>query len=73
VNGLSAVVAQPPAAGEAGGEERLRALQVLLACPTASIRTRTPPQDVREAHASFPMAVADAPGVYYLGFSSPKR
>lgn len=65
---MSAVHRQPTA-----GEERLQALQALLACPTASIHTRTPPSDIHAAHQSFPLPVSpDLPGVYHCGFHSPK-
>ena len=45
----------------------------MLACPTASIHTATPPRDIADVHKTFPMAVSGAPGVYYLGYHSPKR
>lgn len=68
--GMSAVHRQPTSP-----EERLQALQALLACPTASIHTRTPPakSDIHAAHQSFPLPVSpDLPGVYHCGFHSPK-
>lgn len=49
-NGLSAVHAQPHAP-----EDRLRALQALVSCPTNSIRTEAPPKDIAAAHDSFPV------------------
>ncbi len=68
VNEQSAVVQQP-----SDSPARLAALQALLACPTASIHTSTPPADIEEAHASFPLLVdSDAPDVYYCGYHSPK-
>lgn len=57
----SAVTHQP--ATEA---ERLAAMQALLACPTASIGTVKPPQDVKTVQASFPIAIADS--VYHCGY-----
>ena len=51
-NSKSAVYHQPETP-----EERLRALQALLACPTASIHTERPPKDIKDAHNSFPIAV----------------
>lgn len=38
-------------------EERLQALQALLACPTASIHTERPPKDIKDAHNSFPIPI----------------
>lgn len=38
-------------------EERLQALQALLACPTSSIHTERPPKDIKDAHNSFPIPV----------------
>jgi glyoxylase-like metal-dependent hydrolase (beta-lactamase superfamily II)/ferredoxin len=46
--------------------ERLRAMQALLACPTASIGTVEKPQDVKAVQASFPILVADH--VYHCGY-----
>jgi glyoxylase-like metal-dependent hydrolase (beta-lactamase superfamily II)/ferredoxin len=46
--------------------ERLRAMQALLACPTASIGTVEKPQDVKAVQASFPIPVADP--VYHCGY-----
>lgn len=31
--------------------------QALLSCPTGSIRTETPPTDIREAQETFPLAL----------------
>jgi len=59
----SAVTHQPTNA-----RERLAAMQALLACPTASIGTVQPPQDVKVAQASFPVAIADS--VYHCGYHS---
>lgn len=48
------------------GTERLRALQALLACPTASIGTIEKPKDIKEAQLSFPILVAE--NVYHCGY-----
>ena len=58
----SYVHAQPPTA-----EHEARALMALVACPTASIGTRSR-RDVRAAAESFPLEVAE--DVDYLGFTS---
>lgn len=67
VNSQTAVIHQPESA-----EERLRALQALLACPTSSIHTERPPKDIKEAHKSFPIPVdaEEIPGVYHCGYHS---
>lgn len=52
--------------------ERMKSLQALLACPTASIHTQSPPRDIGAAHESFPLPV-DAntlPGIYHCGYHS---
>ncbi len=59
----SAVYHQP-----ANETERLRSLQALLACPTASIGTVEKPQDIQDAQLSFPIPVAD--NVYHCGYHS---
>jgi len=46
--------------------ERLRAMQALLACPTASIGTVDKPTDIKQAQASFPILVEDP--VYHCGY-----
>lgn len=53
-------------------EERLQALQALLACPTASIHTERPPKDIKDAHNSFPIPVDadEIPGVFHCGYHS---
>jgi glyoxylase-like metal-dependent hydrolase (beta-lactamase superfamily II)/ferredoxin len=51
-------------------DARLRALQALLSCPTSSIGTEHPPQDIRTAQQSFPLAIAD--NVYHCGYHSEK-
>ncbi|MBD1832848.1 MBL fold metallo-hydrolase [Cyanobacteria bacterium FACHB-472] len=48
--------------------ERLRSLQALLACPTASIGTIEKPKDIKEAQQSFPILVAE--NVYHCGYHS---
>lgn len=60
-NQQSAVHHQP-----ADSAERLRAMQALLACPTASIGTVKPPEDIREVQASFPIPVTET--VYHCGY-----
>jgi glyoxylase-like metal-dependent hydrolase (beta-lactamase superfamily II)/ferredoxin len=57
----SAVYHQP-----ASETERLRALQALLACPTASIGTVEKPKDIKDAQQSFPILVAE--NVYHCGY-----
>jgi glyoxylase-like metal-dependent hydrolase (beta-lactamase superfamily II)/ferredoxin len=46
--------------------ERLRAMQALLSCPTASIGTVEKPTDIKQAQESFPIPIAD--GVYHCGY-----
>ncbi|XP_068646605.1 uncharacterized protein [Aristolochia californica] len=55
-------------------EERLKALQALLSCPTASIRTEKPPRDILEVQKSFPLPIDEQriPGVYHCGYHSKK-
>lgn len=57
----SAVHHQP--ANEA---ERLKAMQALLSCPTASIGTVEKPRDIKEAQQSLPIVVED--NVYHCGY-----
>jgi hypothetical protein len=52
VGGQSAVYHQPESQ-----EERFTALQALLACPTASIHTESPPKEMKSVHASFPQPI----------------
>jgi glyoxylase-like metal-dependent hydrolase (beta-lactamase superfamily II) len=59
----SAVYHQP-----ASETERLRSLQALLACPTASIGTVEKPKDIKDAQQSFPIPVAE--NVYHCGYHS---
>jgi glyoxylase-like metal-dependent hydrolase (beta-lactamase superfamily II)/ferredoxin len=47
-------------------EERLRAMQALLACPTASIGTVDKPRDIKAAQQSFPIPVTE--NVYHCGY-----
>lgn len=47
-------------------QERLRAMQALLSCPTASIGTVSKPADIKEAQYSFPIPVAE--NVYHCGY-----
>ncbi|MBD2742143.1 MBL fold metallo-hydrolase [Coleofasciculus sp. FACHB-1120] len=46
--------------------ERLRAMQALLSCPTASIGTVEKPKDVKDAQHSFPILVAE--NIYHCGY-----
>lgn len=46
--------------------ERLKAMQALLACPTASIGTVNKPVDVKAVQQSFPIALAE--NVYHCGY-----
>jgi glyoxylase-like metal-dependent hydrolase (beta-lactamase superfamily II)/ferredoxin len=59
--GQSAVFHQP-----ANQIERLRAMQALLACPTASIGTLEKPRDIKVAQQSFPILIAE--NVYHCGY-----
>jgi glyoxylase-like metal-dependent hydrolase (beta-lactamase superfamily II)/ferredoxin len=59
--GLSAVFHQPVTP-----EERLRAMQALLACPTASIGTVDKPRDIKAAQQSFPIPITE--NVYHCGY-----
>ena len=46
--------------------ERMRAMQALLACPTASIGTVEKPTDIKQVQASMPILVAE--NVYHCGY-----
>ena len=46
--------------------ERLRAMQALLSCPTASIGTVEKPKDIKSAQESFPILVDE--NVYHCGY-----
>jgi ferredoxin len=59
----SAVQHQP-----ANAPERLRAMQALLACPTASIGTIEKPTDVKQVQASFPIPITE--NIYHCGYHS---
>lgn len=59
--GQSAVYHQPTTA-----LERLKSLQALLACPTASIGTVDKPNDIKAAQTTFPIPIAD--NVYHCGY-----
>lgn len=61
VDEQSAVYHQP-----ANDAERLKAMQALLSCPTASIGTVEKPQDIKVAHQSFPILIED--DVYHCGY-----
>jgi len=65
VGDQSAVHFQPQSS-----EERLKALQALLSCPTASIHTTEKARDIKEAHLSMPIHIAD--NVYHCGYHSEK-
>ncbi|XP_047262169.1 uncharacterized protein LOC107857610 isoform X2 [Capsicum annuum] len=66
---MSAVFKQPSCE-----EERLRALQALLSCPTRSIHTEKPPHDILEVQKTFPIPIDEhtLPGVYHCGYHSDK-
>ncbi|MEM9772134.1 MAG: MBL fold metallo-hydrolase, partial [Cyanobacteria bacterium P01_D01_bin.73] len=49
-------------------ETRRQALQALLSCPTASIGTVSPPQDIKSVQQSFPIELL--PGVFHCGYHS---
>lgn len=51
-------------------DQEVRALQALLACPTASIGTVDPPPQIKTIQPSFPIPIADQ--VYHCGYHSPK-
>jgi glyoxylase-like metal-dependent hydrolase (beta-lactamase superfamily II)/ferredoxin len=57
----SAVYHQP-----ANDQQRLQAMQALLACPTSSIGTVDKPTDIQIAQRSFPIPVSD--NVYHCGY-----
>lgn len=61
VGDQSAVYHQP-----ASEQERLQAMQALLACPTASIGTVEKPTDIKQVQQSFPILVAE--NVYHCGY-----
>jgi ferredoxin len=59
----SAVYKQPTT-----DQERLLAMQALLACPTASIGTVDKPTDIKQVQQTFPIPVED--NVYHCGYHS---
>ena len=59
----SAVYHQPN-----NSEERIQALEALLACPTASIGTVEKPQEIKQVQSRFPLLIAD--NVYHCGYHS---
>ncbi|MFB2837159.1 MBL fold metallo-hydrolase [Floridanema evergladense] len=61
----SAVYHQP-----ANPSERVKAIQALLSCPTASIGTVEKPTDIKEVQETFPILVAE--NVYHCGYHSEK-
>ncbi|XP_058212970.1 uncharacterized protein LOC131324839 isoform X1 [Rhododendron vialii] len=69
VGDMSAVFKQP-----SSKEERLKALQALLSCPSSSIRTEKPGKDILEAQKTFPIQINEQriPGVYHCGYHSDK-
>ncbi|MFW6296192.1 MAG: MBL fold metallo-hydrolase, partial [Halothece sp.] len=62
-DGQSAVYHQPQTE-----TERLRSLQALLACPTASIGTVEKPKDIKTVQETFPISIAE--NVYHCGYHS---
>ncbi|KAK8945461.1 hypothetical protein KSP40_PGU008410 [Platanthera guangdongensis] len=69
IDEMSAVIKQPTS-----DEERLRALQALLSCPTSSIHTEKPTKEIIDIQKTFPLAVDESklPGIYYCGYQSEK-
>ncbi|KAK8944246.1 hypothetical protein KSP39_PZI008697 [Platanthera zijinensis] len=69
IDEMSAVIKQPTS-----DEERLRALQALLSCPTSSIHTEKPTKEIIYVQKTFPLAVDESklPGIYYCGYQSEK-
>lgn len=61
----SAVYHQP-----ANLSERVKAMQALLSCPTASISTVEKPTDIKEVQETLPILVAE--NVYHCGYHSEK-
>lgn len=66
---MSAVFKQPSCE-----EERLKALQALISCPTSSIHTEKPARDILEVGKTFPIPINERriPGVYHCGYHSNK-
>ncbi|KAJ0800110.1 putative metallo-beta-lactamase, ribonuclease Z/Hydroxyacylglutathione hydrolase [Helianthus annuus] len=69
VGDMSAVSKQPTCQ-----DERLKALQALLSCPTSSISTEKPAHDILEVQKTFPIPIDidRIPGVYHCGYHSDK-
>ncbi|KAK1436361.1 hypothetical protein QVD17_02140 [Tagetes erecta] len=69
VGDMSAVSKQPGCQ-----DERVKALQALLSCPTNSIRTEKPVHDILEVQKTFPIPIDmdRIPGVYHCGYHSDK-
>lgn len=69
IDEMSAVIRQPTS-----DDDRLRALQALLSCPTSSIHTEKPTKEIIDVQKTFPLAVDDSklPGIYYCGYQSEK-
>ncbi|EMS48963.1 hypothetical protein TRIUR3_27015 [Triticum urartu] len=66
VDDQSAVAAQPTSE-----EIRTKALQALLSCPTGSIHTDKPTEDILQVQNTFPLPINDdLPGVYLCGYHS---
>jgi len=61
IGAQSAVYHQPESE-----QERLRAMQALLSCPTASIGTVSKPADIKAIHATLPIHLADH--VFHCGY-----
>jgi glyoxylase-like metal-dependent hydrolase (beta-lactamase superfamily II)/ferredoxin len=51
-------------------QEREKALQALLSCPTSSIGTVDKPKEIRQVQENFPLLIAD--NVYHCGYHSEK-
>uniref|UniRef100_A0A0D9VN02 Metallo-beta-lactamase domain-containing protein n=1 Tax=Leersia perrieri TaxID=77586 RepID=A0A0D9VN02_9ORYZ len=67
VDGKAAVAAQP-----ISEEDRTKALQALLSCPTSSIHTEKPAKDILQVQDMFPIPIDTdlLPGVYLCGYHS---
>ncbi|WVZ73038.1 hypothetical protein U9M48_021396 [Paspalum notatum var. saurae] len=69
VDGQSAVAAQPRSE-----EERTKALQALLSCPTSSIHTHRPSEHIIQVQDMFPLPIIQdddlLPGIYHCGYHS---
>ncbi len=65
INGQSAVYKQPETA-----EQKFKAMQALISCPTASIGYLAKDIDIKEVQQSFPILIGD--NVYHCGYHSEK-